>query len=62
MKLSLFEYKMTKLDHLVLEVEAANTRPAAQRQRRLEAINKTRAAPETPFFEGDDLLFDNVPI
>jgi hypothetical protein len=62
MKMSLFEYKMTKLDHLILEADAANTHSAAQLQRCLKAINKTKTVPETAFFEGDDLLFDNVPI
>lgn len=62
MKMSLFEYQMTKLDHLVLEADAANTRLATQYQRRLEASNKTKSAPETTSFEDDDLLWDNVPI
>ncbi len=62
MKMSSFEYQMTKLDNLVLEADAANTRLVAQHQRRLEAINKTRSAPETTSFEDDDLLWDNVPI
>ncbi|TYB84315.1 hypothetical protein [Oceaniovalibus sp. ACAM 378] len=62
MKMSSFEYQMTKLDHLVLEADAANTRRAAQRQIRLEASNETKSGPETTSLEDDSLLLNNVPI
>jgi hypothetical protein len=62
MKMNSFVFQVTKLDHLVLMADAANTRFAVQRQRRLETIKKIRSVPETRSFEDDDLLLDNVPI
>jgi hypothetical protein len=62
MKKNSFEFKMTKLDHLVLKANAANTRLATQRSHRLETNNNKRPASEMSPLEDDDLLLDNVPI
>ena len=62
MTVSLFEYKMTELDRQVLATSVANENLVAQRLRRVAAALQPRPAPEAAFFEGDDLLFDNVPI
>lgn len=62
MKKNSFEFKMTKLDHLVLEADAANTRLATQWSHRLETTNSKRPASEMSPLEDDDLLLDNVPI
>ena len=62
MKMSSFEYQMTKLDHLVLITDAANTRLVTQRLHRLELINNRRPPPEVTSTEDHDLLLDNVPI
>ncbi len=62
MQMSSFEYRITRLDHLVLMADAANTRLATQRLHRLELINNRRPAPEVTCVEDHDLLFDNVPI
>ncbi|MEH6830307.1 MAG: hypothetical protein V7661_05635 [Sulfitobacter sp.] len=39
MKMSSFEYQMTKLDHLILEIDAANESLTPQQQR-LTSTNK----------------------
>lgn len=33
MNMSFFEYQMTKLDHLILEIDVANESPTPQQQR-----------------------------
>ncbi len=62
MKMSFFEYQMTKLDHLVLEMNAANENLAMWRLHHLNSISKSKPVPEAASFEDDDLLLDNVPI
>lgn len=62
MTMSFFEYKLTKLDRQVLATSVANKNLVTQRLRHLGTANESMPAPRAPFFEGDDLLFDNVPI
>ena len=60
--MSFFEYKMTELDRVVLAINAANSNRAAQRLRSLTAALDPKPAPKESDVDGDDLLFDNVPI
>lgn len=60
--MSSFEYQMTKLDHLVLLTDVANTRRVMQRLHRLELINTRTPETELSLLEDDDLLLDNVSI
>ena len=62
MKMSLFEYKMTELDRKVLAAEAANNDLIMQKLRRVTGTIEPNSGAKSPFFEGDDLLFDNVPV
>ncbi|MFT4706408.1 MAG: hypothetical protein ACJAWC_002049 [Yoonia sp.] len=62
MKMSLFEYKMTELDCEVLAATAANNDLVMQRLRRVTGTIEPKPGAKSPFFEGDDLLFDNVPV
>ncbi len=62
MKMSSFEYQMTKLDYLVLEAAVANTSLARQSLDRLKSISNKRPAPKVTSLEDDGPLLDNVPI
>jgi hypothetical protein len=64
MKMNSVVFQVTKLDSLVLMVDAANTRFAASASASAASRNnqKIRSVPETPSFEDDDLLLDNVSI
>ena len=62
MNMSLFKYKMTELDRQVLAATVANNNLITLRLRRMAGILEPRPAPRVPFYEGDDLLFDNVPV
>ncbi|MFT6299946.1 MAG: hypothetical protein ACJAWC_003322 [Yoonia sp.] len=62
MKMNSVVFQVTKLDYLVLMADAANTRFAASASAASINNQKIRSVPETPSFEDDDLLLDNVPI
>ena len=62
MKMNSVVFQVTKLDSLVLMADAANTRFAASASAASRNNQKIRSVPETPSFEDDDLLLDNVPI
>ena len=62
MKMSLFENKMTELDRKVLASTAANTDVITLVSDRAAVTIEPIPVAKSPFFEGDDLLFDNVPI
>ena len=58
MKMSSFEYSLTKLDR---QVRAANVRHkclVAQRQRYLDTAVEAQRNQKTPFLEGENLSFD----